>query len=198
MRNFTRWALAGALTLTMTVGATPALADVDAGTGEIEIYAGWLWPDEDSGTDLDDLTYGLRLGYNVTEHFGIMGSLGYWEGSDTVAAGAYKLDEDGLFFDLSFEWIVNPDSRSVFIFYGGPGYAGWNADYNDKTGGLFPDFSIDDDVFTLHAGITARFQVTDTFYIRPDARVRWSDNDLRSDDSYDWEATLGLGWYLGR
>jgi hypothetical protein len=197
MRSFTRWALAGALTLAMAAGATPAVADVDAGTGEIEIYAGWLWPDEESGTDLDDLTYGLRLGYNVTEHFGIVGTLGYWQAEDTVASGLFEQDTDGLFFDVSFEWIVNPDSEAVFIVYGGPGYAAFNADYRDKLGtGL--DFSVDDDVFTVHAGMTARFQVMENFFIRPDLRVRWSDSDLRSDDAYDWEATLGVGWYLGR
>lgn len=198
MRNMTRWALAGALTLTMTTFAMPAAADVDAGTGEIEVFAGWLWPDADSGVDLDDLTYGLRLGYNVTEHFGIMGSLSYWQADDTILGGTFDIDVDGVFFDLSFEWIVNPDSRANFIVYGGPGYAAFNSDWHDKTGLLGGDFSVDDDVFTMHFGLSGRFQVTDIFYIRPDARVRWSDNDLRSDDSYDYEASIGFGWYLGR
>jgi len=198
MRNTMRWALAGAVIFAASLAATNASADVKSGSGEIEVYAGWLWPDDDPGIDTDDLTYGIRLGYNVTEHFGITGSLGYWEANDSVALLGYnRLEADGLFFDLSFEWIINPDSRAAFLLFGGPGYASFNGDLVDKTG-VLSTASFDDDVFTAHAGVALRAQVTDRFYLRPDVRVRWNDSDLHSDDAYDWEASLGFGWYLGR
>lgn len=191
-------ALAGAAVLALGLGATPAVADVDGGTGDFEVYAGWLWPDEPSGVDLDDATYGIRLGYNVTEHFGILGSLGYWDSSDAVTGGV--VDERAWFFDVSFEWIVNPDSNSVFVVYGGPGFASWDASFDAKAVG-FADASWDGDDLTAHVGFTGRLGNGGRWYVRPDVRVRWLDtgNDVfdDTDDQFMWEATVALGWYLG-
>jgi hypothetical protein len=193
----TTWALASATVLALTLGAAPASADVDGGTGDFEVYAGWLWPDEPSGVDLDDATYGIRLGYNVTEHFGILGSLGYWDASDAVTGGI--VNENAWFFDVSFEWIVNPDSNTVFVLYGGPGLVSYDASFDTKTVGL-SDWAWNSDDLTFHAGVTGRLGNGGRWYVRPDLRVRWIDNDnpLRSGSAqYDYEATVALGWYLG-
>jgi hypothetical protein len=102
---------------------------------------------------------------------------------------------DAFLADLSFEWLVNPDDRAVFQVYGGPGY-GW-VNFDPPTGK-----DDDDNVLTLHFGVGAKISITDEFYIRPDARIRWFDADEDPaggpDDSHtDLEATIGFGWYLG-
>ena len=74
-------AAAGALLL----NALPASAQVQAGSQEVEAYAGALFGDDLTDVRIsgqqpkldDDVTFGLRYGYNFTENWGIESSLGF-------------------------------------------------------------------------------------------------------------------------
>ena len=75
MSSVIRRSSTGAMVLALALAAGTASAEVYDGTGEVEIYAGWLWPDDEAGESLSDLTYGFRAGYNPLPHFGISGTL---------------------------------------------------------------------------------------------------------------------------
>ena len=150
---------------------------------------GWYSPDEDvPGQDLDDLTWGLRGGFDFTKHFRMqLGAQNFSTDYDTVPG---QVDIDQWMLDLSMGWNVNPDSKAVFTVYGGPGWASTDVDFP-----VLKDTS--DSSLTAHVGLGLRVQIANRFYIRPDARWRWIDGDDKSDDRNDWEATLGFGWTLG-
>jgi hypothetical protein len=51
-------------------------------------------------------------------------------------------------------------------------------------------------VFDAHVGAGWIWNATDTFYLRPEGRVRWIDATDASYDETQWEATLGFGWHF--
>lgn len=211
IRAFSRLS-AAALVLGASLVATSARAEVTDGSGNIEVYAGWYFPDDSgAGADYDDLTAGLRLGYVFTKHLGLQATLGWFEGDGTYTHPAYgkqTISPSIVPLDISLMGYINPDSRAVFTAYGGIGYAFQDADV-DVNCNVLPDPVDDlcradkgareshtDDSFTLHAGVGAKIDVTESFYLRPDARVRWFED--REDNEMDWEVSLGFGWWLGR
>jgi len=65
-----------------------------------------------------------------------------------------------------------------------------------------------EDVLTAHAGLGYQWQITDQFFIRPEARVRryfGDESDLGDDEEIldvayeatDYEASLVFGWRFG-
>lgn len=197
MRRITTLTMTAILAATLGAFATDAQAETYPGTGEFEIYAGWFWPDEEGDTNLDDLTYGVRLGYNFTEHFGLSGTLGYWEADDTAFGGF--VDSDALFFDISFEWLVNPEDLAVFVVYGGPGLVSTETSFVDP-GDFTKNFLVDGEEFSVHFGLGARISAGERWFLRPDVRLRWFDDGHPlngNDEELSWEATFGVGWYIG-
>lgn len=183
-----RAAILAVLVLAAGLVAGTAMAETHAGTGNAEVYVGWYWPDDDDPLSLDDFTYGVRLGATIRDRFGLSATVGRYEADD--ATSAVSVDVEQTLLDVSFEWLVTPDSRAVFVVYGGPGYAWADSDTVTVAGKT----TIDDSFFTAHVGLGARISLGDRFYIRPDARVRWLDT---TDEPIDWEATFALGWYIG-
>jgi hypothetical protein len=183
------------LPLAVMLAAFPRTAEaaIADDSGEVEVFVGWLWPDEEDNSDddeLDDVTGGVRLGYNWTPRFGIQGSVQGWQAD----GGSSDADLEAWFIDLAAVWNVNPDNRATVIIYGGPGWSTWDLEDEDSR--------LDDDHFTVHVGVGCRAQVTPRFYVRPNAQAHWIkvDNDKDDDDDEDnltWELTVGFGWVLG-
>src|SRR5687767_8576545 len=82
----TDWKLIGAAGLgTLALYGVPALAQVQARTSEVHVYAGQLIGDDLTDTDIsgqtpeldDDITYGIRYGYNFTDRWGLELSAGF-------------------------------------------------------------------------------------------------------------------------
>ena len=194
--KMSRLAAAASFALLLALGASPVRAAVHGGTGEIEIAAGWYWPEHQGPApvkdNLDNWTWGVRGGWNVNPKFGIKFEVQNFDTSYNNTVAPTHATWDDWMGDLSFEWQVNPTNRAVFVLYGGPGYA-WQH-YSDNLGK-----SASADVWTAHVGIGAKINIAGRFYIRPDARVRWyaDDNTHGVDNHTDWQATVGFGWELG-
>ena len=166
-----------------------AQAAITEKTGNLEVFVGWYTPEDDIPDEsLDDVTYGMRGGFNFTKHF--MLQFGAQMFSTDYSTPAGDVDVDQWMFDTSFGWYVNPDSRAVFLVYGGPGWSNTDMDFP-----VVKDES--DSSLSAHVGIGGVISFGHRFYLRPDARYRWIDGDDNSDSRGDWEATLGFGWALG-
>ena len=188
----------------LLLGAAPAMAQVEAGSHEGHVYAGQLFGDDLTDTAIsgqtpeldDDLTYGVRYGYNFSQPWGIELSLGYNPNSVTGLAGG-DIDIDLTTIDVNAVWHFNPQSRFVPYVTAGAGYA--SADLDRPIQGTVngQPVSIDDDSgFTLNAGGGVKYFATDRFMIRLDARYRYMDKIVDNfDDSLGGvETTLGVGW----
>ena len=203
MTRLTRFV--SALAIAAAAMTATAQAGTTAKSGNVEFLAGWYWPENETPVADPDagFTYGLRLGYNFTDRFGLqVGFQGLDTNYDLVAPLTGAADISSLMTDVSMIWHANPDSRAVFHVFGGPGYS-WTS-IEVPTVAL-PDLEDDDDVFTMHLGLGASIYATDNFYIRPDIAGRWfmedEDNAVGagtdSDSHTDWQFTLGFGWQWG-
>ena len=174
--------LACASVLALLAGT--ASAEVTRGTGLAEVYAGWYFPDESpSGPGLDDFTYGVRFGYNFADRWGFAATIGRFE----TNVNELDLELEQVFVDLGVEWNINADGRYVWVMSMGPGWSFAEA----TTDGV----SIDADSLSLHLGIGMKMRMTDRFYVRPEVRLRWYEED--PEDDIEFEITVALGWVLG-
>ncbi len=186
------------------LGSAPASAQVRAGSQEVDVYAGQLFGDGLTDTAIsgqtpeldDDINYGVRYGYNVTDTFGIDLSLGHNPNSATSLAGG-DIDLALTTLDLDAIWHLNPGGRLVPYLLAGVGYA--SADLDDPIAGTVngQPVSIEDDSgFTLNAGIGAKYFATDRVLVRLEARYRYLDGivDAFDDSLNTFETTLGVGW----
>lgn len=199
------WKMAGLSAIAaLAIQAAPASAQERAGTRELDIYGGELFGDkltdrEISGTTPeldDDVTYGIRFAYNITDSVGFEASLGHTTSSATKLAGP-DIDLDFSTLDLDAVWNFNSGSRFVPYVLGGVGY-GW-ANLDSPIIGTVNGRPVridDDNGFTLNAGVGAKFYATDKVLIRLEARYRYVDAMVDSfDDSLNTvETTLGVGW----
>lgn len=185
-------AVAGALLL----GAAPTMAQHSAGSSEVSVYGGALFGDEltkgpASGTQPkldDDLVVGLRYAYNFTENLGLEGSFGFSPNKVTHLAGD-DIDIDVYTADINAVWNFATGTRLTPYVTAGVGYAFANLDR--------PIGSIDDDEgFTANAGLGVKFDFTERFHARLDARYRYIDKLVdQADDSLNGgEVTLGVGY----
>jgi outer membrane beta-barrel protein len=199
------WKIAGLSAIAaLAIQAAPASAQVQAGTHEVDIYGGELFGDkltdrEISGTTPeldDDVTYGLRYGYNFTNSLGIEVSLGNTASSATKLAGQ-DIDLDLTTLDVDAVWNFDTSSKFVPYVLAGAGYAKANLD-RPITGTVNGQpVSLDDDEgFTLNAGVGAKYFVSDNVLVRLEARYRYVDTALDNlDESLNTvETTLGVGW----
>jgi len=201
----TEWKLAGLSAIAaLAIQAAPASAQVQEGTQEITLYGGELFGDkltdrEISGTTPeldDDITYGLRYGYNFTNSLGVEVSLGNTASSATKLAGQ-DIDLDLTTLDVDAVWNFDTSSKLVPYVLAGAGYAKANLD-RPITGTVNGQpVSLDDDEgFTLNAGVGAKYFVADNVLLRLEARYRYVDTALDNlDESLNTvETTLGVAW----
>jgi outer membrane beta-barrel protein len=193
-------AAAGALLM----NAVPAFAQVKAGSQSVEAYAGALFGDDVTDVRLsgqqpkldDDVTFGLRYGYNFTENWGIETSLGLSPTKVTNLTGG-DVDLDLWTLDVDAVYHFNPAGRFVPYVLAGAGYASADLD-RDLTGTVnaTPVAIRDDNGFTLNAGVGAKYFATDNLVFRLEGRYRYLDKVVdRFDDSLNtFETTLGVGY----
>jgi outer membrane beta-barrel protein len=199
------WKIAGLSAIAaLAIHAAPVSAQVQEGTQELNVYGGELFGDKLTDREIsgskpeldDDVTYGVRYGYNFTNSFGLEASLGNTASSATKLAGQ-DIDLDLTTLDLDAVWNFDTGSKLVPYVLAGAGYAKANLD-RPITGTVNGQpVSLDDDEgFTLNAGVGAKYFVTDNVLVRLEARYRYVDTVLdRFDESLNTvETTLGVGW----
>ncbi len=176
---------------------------VEAGQGHFEVFAGQYF--SDSAID-DEPVVGVRGGYRFNDHFGLQGSLGRVELIDPVIS-VFGADGDGVFFDVSAMWYLNPGKKAEWVLFGGPGHANLQSGNRfrlDLHGDIYDDEHRirSTDSATLHAGVGVEISFGNRTYLRPMVKARWfegfssQDDFLRSDT--DVEATVAFGWKWGK
>jgi outer membrane beta-barrel protein len=200
----TKKLLIGLVSVGLVAGAVPAMAQVTAGSHEIYVYAGETFGDDLSDRRIDgrklelddDVTYGLRYGYNFTDSWGIELSLGRTN-SSVKGLGGRSNDLDLTTFDVDAIYHFNTGGSFVPYVFAGIGYASADLDrpITGTIGGVGPVRIDDDEGFTLNTGFGAKYFITDRVSLRFDARYRYLDKVIdRFDDSLNtFETTLGIG-----
>jgi outer membrane beta-barrel protein len=191
---------------TLAFQALPALAQgaPAAGQQEVDVYAGELFGDDLTDRQVsgqtpkldDDVTFGVRYGYSISDALGIEVSAGRTPTSVTQLAGG-DIDLDLTTIDVDAVWSFNSGTRFYPYVLAGVGYASADLDRSIVgTVGAQPVTIKDDQGFTLNAGLGAKYFITDNFLIRAEARYRYLDKVLdHFDDSLNTvETTLGVGY----
>lgn len=194
-----------AATGALAIGAAPAMAQVTAGSQEVHAYAGQQFGDDLTDRSIsgrtpevdDDVTFGLRYGYNFTDAWGLEFSVGRTNTS-AIGLSGRDTDLDLTTFDVDAIYHFNPSSRFVPYVLAGVGYASADLDrpLTGTVSGVGPVRINDDNGFTLNAGVGAKYFLTDNVSLRLDARYRYLDKVVdRFDDSLNtFETTLGVGF----
>jgi outer membrane beta-barrel protein len=191
----------------LALTALPAAAQQagnQAGKQEVDVYAGALFGDDLTDRAIsgqtpeldDDLTFGLRYGYHITDPLALELSVGHSPNAATNVAGG-DIDLDLTTVDLDAVWNFNTGSRFSPYVLAGVGYAKADLDRNILgTAGGQPVSLADDEGFTLNAGVGAKYFITDRWLLRAEARYRYLDKVVdRLDDSLNTvETTLGVGY----
>ena len=173
--------------LALFVLAAPPAAQ--AGPWNFEIFAGYLLPEE-----LDeDLAYGLGFGKRGDANWGWEVRASWFDVADSQGFSGLRVDADVIHVDFSFDWYPGDGDFSVFF---GPGFASGNVDVP----GTATDIS--DDVFSAHVGLGYFFRAGESFYVKPDFRLRWYElegwgRDGGKDSQISYEAAVALGWTFG-
>lgn len=141
----------------------PASAASTQGKNEIDVYVGGFFGDDLTDTSIsgqqpeldDDITFGIRYGYNFTDAWGIDLSLGFTPGTaigiGSVSGG--EIDMDLLIFDADAIWIYSQDAKAKGYLVVGVGFA--SADLDEPITGTVNGNTVridDDSGFTLNAG----------------------------------------------
>jgi outer membrane beta-barrel protein len=201
----TTWKLASLTSLAaLALSALPAYAQVQPGTSEVHVYAGYLTGDDLTDTAIsgrtpeldDDITYGIRYGYNVTENWGLELSLGYTPTEATNLSTA-NVDVDVTTLDLDAVYHFATGNRFVPYLLAGVGYA--SADLDAPINGLAGNQQVsigDDSGFTLNAGVGAKYFATDRLLFWAEGRYRYVDGivDAFDDSLNTFEPSIGIGY----
>ncbi len=185
--------------------ALPATAQIATGSQEVQIYVGEAFGDELTDRTVsgrspeldDDVTFGVRYGYNFTEAWGIDLSLGRTNTAATKLAGR-DIDFDLTTFDVDGIYHFNSSEPFVPYVLAGIGYV--NGDLDRPIAGTAPGGGAvrinDDNAFTFNAGVGAKWFVSDQVSLRLDLRYRYLDKLVdRLDDSLNtFETTVGVGF----
>ncbi len=193
-------ALLGALAL----GVGPATAQVQGKKSEIHVYVGELFGDDLTDRSVsgeqpeldDDITFGVRYGYNFTRNWGIEASLGFSPSSAVELPGG-DVDVDVTFLDVDAVWHFTPESRLAGYLVFGVGYA--SADLDEPIRGVVGGRSVkidDDSSFTLNGGVGVKYFATKNFILRGEARYHFIGSlvDQFDDSLNTFETTGGVGW----
>lgn len=186
--------------------ATLLTTTVPASAGTFELFGGYFASDDvliEEGSAL-----GLRGGLLLKGPWSAEVSLsrlegnadrelGIWLGPDG-GTGVGNLDADQTQFTFEFSF-ARKLGKSGWSILGGPGWSYVENDYTQSYSEVSAvRYRFTRDLFSLHAGVTGRFRLSDHTYLRPDLRIRWSDDvDLRfagDSDNFDTEASIAVGW----
>ncbi|HEY0685751.1 MAG TPA: outer membrane beta-barrel domain-containing protein [Steroidobacter sp.] len=202
----TKKTLIGLATVGALAGNTlPAQAQVTASSQEVHVYVGEAFGDDLTDRRIsgrmpeldDDVTFGLRYGFNFTEAWGLELSLGRTNTAVTKLAGR-DIDFDLTTFDVDGIYHFNSSESFVPYVLAGVGYV--DGDLDRPITGAAPGMGTvridDDNGFTLNAGVGAKWFVSDLVSLRLDLRYRYLDKIVdRLDDSLNtFETTVGIGF----
>jgi outer membrane beta-barrel protein len=181
-----------------------AEAQEQARTQSVEIYGGEFFGDNLTDTPVsgrtprlnDDVTFGARYNYNITDRWGIQLSGGYTPTrAARVPSGSNNLGLTTV--DLDAVWNITPQYPIVVYVLAGAGYAWANLD-GTITGAIngTPVALRDSNGFTANAGIGAKYYLTGNLYLDFGARYRYLDRLVSSSNQNlnTAETTLGIGW----
>lgn len=182
----------------------PAAAQIKEGRSEVHVYGGELFGDDLVARNVsrrrpsldDDVTFGLRYGYNFMKVLGLDVSVGFSPNQATDLAGP-DIDLDVFTADVDAVWYITPDSKVVAYVLAGGGYGQASLDRPIKGAVSGRNVTIrDDNGFTANAGVGAKIFATDSFMVRVEGRYRYMNKVVdRFDDSLNTvEATAGVGW----
>ena len=173
MSSLTRWLVA---VLSLVVGCSAAMAEIEPDTNEFEFMLGYYMP----GTDLvdDSASFGIRGGRIVGKHVGLFGEAVFFggdgDGEIPEQLQRYNISYDVTFVDFVAEFYFNPDSSVNFSMFGGLGWGFVDTRVTLSQMLGFPQSeNISDDSFEMQLGPAVRFQASDNFYIRLGYRARW-------------------------
>lgn len=184
MIQITKQILPVLLAICTMSGATLAFAEgaFDKGRWAVMVFGG-INKAKPHGVH-NEVVYGIRAGYALTERFLVGGSLGHSDfgfGEQTTIDGNV-----GYHFPLSKKlYFLGPDfimERISMAFVGGAGYAAFK---NLGSSGSF----------TMNVGLGPAFVINDRLVLRILNRYRWFED--RNRDEVDQEFTMGLVVKLG-
>jgi opacity protein-like surface antigen len=183
---------------------SPALAQEQPNTQSVQIYGGELFGDDLTKTSVsgltprldDNVTFGARYNYSVTDVWGIQLSAGYTPTrASRVVSGNSELGLTTA--DLDAVLNITPDSPLVVYALAGMGYA-WSHLSAPIEGQVYggPETIRDSNDFTANAGLGAKYYVTSNFFVDLEGRYRYLNRLLNtSGQSLNTvETTLGFGW----
>jgi opacity protein-like surface antigen len=178
-----------AFTVIAMAAALPAKAQAPY---YFEGYAGWYVPGAD---ELDnDWVYGVRFGGRPAPTWGWEGNLGYFDvqasaGAPTPLPGVRVFDDvNATLIEASFLYYPGGYNLAVLA---GAGIGHISADYKNAAG-QGENLKQTDDSFVYHLGLAYKWNIGESFYLRPDIRWRkWQGNVYEKTDN---EYTLGFGW----
>ncbi len=152
----------------------PAAVSADDLKWHLEAFGGRFFGENDLDEDFG--VYGLRFGRRFGEHWGAELSFS-------------RLDEDFsgveyLFADLSAKRFLNDGEKVDFYLSGGIG--DFRVSFGDN---VF--FEEEDDAFGVHLGFGLEADFGERFFVRPEIKQRWIDQD--GFDDLHGEATFSLG-----
>jgi outer membrane beta-barrel protein len=181
-----------------------AEAQEQARTQSVEIYGGEFFGDNLTDTPVsgrtprlnDDVTFGARYNYNITDTWGIQLSGGYTPTrAARVPSGSNNLGLTTV--DLDAVWNITPQYPIVVYVLAGAGYAWANLD-GTITGEIngTPVVLRDSNGFTANVGVGAKYYLTSSLYLDVGTRYRYLDRLISSSNQNlnTAEATLGIGW----
>ncbi len=164
-------------------------AAIDREDFEVGAYVGLLAIEDFDAA----LLYGARFAWHVTEDFFLEASFGSSEGDQTsfedLTGGAPLFDDserDYLFYDLSVGWNALPGE--VFLF----GNRAMKSDLYLILGAGSTDF-LDDNWFTLNAGVGYRLLINDWLTWRIDVRDHIFDRDTFGEEEITHNVELSTG-----
>ena len=181
-----------------------AEAQEQARTQSVEVYGGEFFGDNLTDTPVsgrtprlnDDVTFGARYNYNITDMWGIQLSGGYAPTrAARVPGGSNNLGLTTVDLDAVFN--ITPQYPIVVYVLAGAGYAWANLD-RTITGEIngTPVVLRDSDGFTANIGIGAKYYLTTSLYLDVGTRYRYLDRLVSSSNQNlnTAETTLGIGW----
>lgn len=209
MRTQSIWIIGALLVAGLVFGGGSAPASAQYSFG---VSGGFYLPEDD---ELDETeVFGIRGGYRFRPDFGVEATLSRVDLADTIPPDdelplpGFDLDfqVDLYNLDLSLQWFPRGGN---FVVFGGPGVARIESELDVFFFGATFSESDSSNIFTAHAGLAYQWQITDRFFIRPEARVRRyfdDEADLSGDEEVefeiayeatDYEASVIFGWRFG-
>lgn len=176
---------------TLLIGIVSAAEPVSAQVS-VEIFAGHFNPHAVAD---EARQHGYRLGYRLSDEFGLACSLGEVDLEKRLSGGDPELHYSVHLTDFSFQW--HPGGKGYYLF-AGPGHA--DVDVEIGLPGPDNDLTLSSSLLTVNAGLGYRRDFGEHLLLRFEGLARWFERDGgRSHkwgryDGPDIEYSLGLGW----